>query len=254
MADILAECNIDDALSRHMTKDIFKHWTSYRKGAIRVVIGQTIIPGAASWVLETDEGDKLPKGEPGPGGEIVGWAQWHRMGTTPVARNWQKPGETWGNKFEAMLHQIRDNYYSYVDPVNNRKNFSDMMRILRKPFDPEIFAEAWELSGLCVRRDYQRRGLAKILLKWGLDQAAAERVPAVVKSSPAGIKVYEQAGFRGFETLEFGSFNFGPGGGINVLVWEPPEMEGQWYDRAKRKVDEEKGKRAAEDGLKAVTK
>lgn len=73
----MADCNIDDALSRHMTKDIFKYWTSYRKGGIRFLVGQTLIPGAVPWVLETDEGDKLPNREPGPGGEVVGWAQWH---------------------------------------------------------------------------------------------------------------------------------------------------------------------------------
>ena len=38
-----------------------------------------------------------------------------------------------------------------------------------------------------------------------------------------------------------------------MLVWEPPGMEGQWYDRAKRKAEEEKGKKAAEDALHAVT-
>jgi hypothetical protein len=30
-------------------------------------------------------------------------------------------------------------------------------------------------------------------------------------------------------------------------------MEGQWYDRAKRNVEEEKGKEAAEGALHAVT-
>jgi GNAT superfamily N-acetyltransferase len=123
------------------------------------------------------------------------------------------------------------------------------MMIPRKSFDPEIFAEAWELSGLYVRREYQRRGLAKIMLKWGLDQAAAEMVPVVVKSSPAGIKTYEQAGFRVFEKLELG---FNPGGrGINKWVWEPPGMELQWHDRARGKVEAEK-KKAVEGAPRAV--
>lgn len=30
-------------------------------------------------------------------------------------------------------------------------------------------------------------------------------------------------------------------------------MKGQWYGRAKRKAEEEKGKKAAEDALHAVT-
>jgi hypothetical protein len=39
----------------------------------------------------------------------------------------------------------------------------------------------------------------------------------------------------------------------HVLVWEPPGMEWQWCDRAKRKAEEEKGKKAAKDALHAVT-
>ena len=100
-------------------------------------MGQTLIPGAVSWVLGTDEGDKLPNGEPGPSGEVVGWAQ------CLVTRNWQKPGETWDNRLERTPQVIRDKSYSYVDPVNNGKNFSDLINILRKLFDPKVFAEAW---------------------------------------------------------------------------------------------------------------
>jgi hypothetical protein len=59
-------------------------------------------------------------------------------------------------------------------------------------------------------------------------------------------------GFRVFEKLELGSFN--PGGrGINTLAWEPPGMEGQWYNRAKRKIDGEREKKAAEDALRSAT-
>jgi hypothetical protein len=79
----------------------------------------------------------------------------------------------------------------------------------------------------------------------GLAQAAAEKVHVVAKSSLAGIKLYKQARFRVFEKMDFG--------GINALVWEPPGMEGRWYGRAKRKVEEKKGKNAAEDSLHAAT-
>ncbi len=88
IATITAEANIDDALSRYVTRDIFKYWTSYRKGGIRFLMGQMARPGAISWVVETDEGDLLPNGEPGSGGEVVGWAIWLRDGSSPVTKNW----------------------------------------------------------------------------------------------------------------------------------------------------------------------
>lgn len=254
MADIMAVANIDDALSRHMTRDIFKYWTSYRKGCVRYIMCQMAKVGAVSWVLETDEGDLTPDGKPGPGGEVVGWAVWFREGRSPVAKNWQRAGEAWGNRIERGLLAIKDKYYEYIgrDPTNRRREFTELFSILDKPFDPEVFAEGWELNGLNVAPPYQRRGLAKIMLKWGLDQAAAEGVPAFVKSSPAGVKVYEQMGFRSFEQMDFGVFN--PGGrGMHSLVWEPPGMEGRYYDRAKRKIDEEKEKKKSEKALEAAT-
>ena len=58
----MADCNIDDALSRHMAKDIFKYWTSYRKGGIRFLVGQTLIPAAVSWVLEQTKATNFPTG------------------------------------------------------------------------------------------------------------------------------------------------------------------------------------------------
>jgi hypothetical protein len=89
------------------------------------------------------------------------------MGTSLVARNWQKPGEAWDNRLERALQGIRDKSYSFVDPVDNRKNFSKLMSILMKPFDPEVFAEAWKWNVFCVRREYQRRGLGKIFAQIG---------------------------------------------------------------------------------------
>jgi hypothetical protein len=60
------------------------------------------------------------------------------MGSSPATRNWQKPGETWDNRLEATFQGIRDKYYSYIDPVNNRKSFPELMRILGKPFDTDF--------------------------------------------------------------------------------------------------------------------
>ncbi len=150
---------------------------------------------------------------------------------------------------------MKDKYYEYIgpDPTNKWGALPRLLTVLNEPFDPEIFEESWEVDGLYVAPAYQRRGIAKILLKWGLDQAKAEKVPGVVNASPVGFKVYEQVGFRSIERIEFSSVDpdFDPGKpGLHKLVWEPPGIEGHWHDRAKRKVEERRERKAMEEALK----
>lgn len=52
------------------------------------------------------------------------------------------------------------------------------------------------LKLLIIDPDYQRKGLGGKLLKWGIDQAAQQGVPAWLESSPMGKALYEKNGFR----------------------------------------------------------
>jgi hypothetical protein len=55
----------------------------------------TLILGAVSWVLETDEGDKLPNGESGPAKKL--WVarnatEWERVSWREIGRSYAKRG------------------------------------------------------------------------------------------------------------------------------------------------------------------
>jgi hypothetical protein len=76
------------------------------------------------------------------------------------------------------------------------------------------------------------------MLRWGLDQAAAEGVPIVVRSSPVGMWLYEKAGFQAFEVLGFEKYFETGDRGMYGLVWGSGGMEGKWYERAKKKPEE----------------
>ena len=79
-------------------------------------------------------------------------------------------------------------------------------------------------------------------------QAGAEGVPIVVKASPLGVELYEKWGFRSYERQDFDQLFETGGRGFHTLVWEPPGREGRWYERAKKKVEEEAAKKAAGKG------
>ena len=54
----------------------------------------------------------------------------------------------------------------------------------------------WFLKLLIIDPPYQRKGLGKILLNWGLDRAKIEASRAYLESSPMGKSLYERCGFK----------------------------------------------------------
>ena len=52
------------------------------------------------------------------------------------------------------------------------------------------------LSFLGVHPRYQRRGIGKRLLKWGIERSNTERVPIGLAASPDGASLYMSVGFQ----------------------------------------------------------
>jgi ribosomal protein S18 acetylase RimI-like enzyme len=51
------------------------------------------------------------------------------------------------------------------------------------------------LRSLAVDPAFSGRGIATQLVKWGIDKAKEDKVPAFLESSPAAIGVYKRQGF-----------------------------------------------------------
>lgn len=57
------------------------------------------------------------------------------------------------------------------------------------------------LGLLCVHPDFQRRGIGKGLVQWGLRQAAHLGLTVHLEASPEGFPLYRSLGFNVVETL-----------------------------------------------------
>jgi len=57
------------------------------------------------------------------------------------------------------------------------------------------------LGLLCVHPDFQRRGVGKELVRWGLRQAADLGLTVHLEASPEGIPLYRSLGFKTVETV-----------------------------------------------------
>ncbi|KAF2133948.1 acyl-CoA N-acyltransferase [Dothidotthia symphoricarpi CBS 119687] len=85
-------------------------------------------------------------------------------------------------------------------PDGDRTDFSAVVaeereKVLRGDYN------MWELAQLFVHPNYQRHGIGKQLVEWGLQQADAEGLPVYVEGSAAGKGLYERVGFTSVKAV-----------------------------------------------------
>ena len=79
------------------------------------------------------------------------------------------------------------------------------------------------LSLICVHPDFQRRGLGKDLVQWGLRQAADLGLSVHLEASPEGLPLYQSLCFEVVETLVVRADQWDGGSERQyvVMLWEP---------------------------------
>lgn len=79
--------------------------------------------------------------------------------------------------------------------------------------------EYWGILDLGVDPRYQRRGVARSLLRWGLDQAEREGLPVHLSATPAGASLYSRLGFR-----SVGKWKWRPDQDVDweIMRWDSP--------------------------------
>ncbi|KAF2155516.1 hypothetical protein K461DRAFT_274506 [Myriangium duriaei CBS 260.36] len=82
--------------------------------------------------------------------------------------------------FDAALH----------DQILSTRDFARKFWIL----PPK--APCWILMHMNTRFSCQRRGAAKLLVQWGIDQAEATGIPAYLEAGVMGLKLYKDLGFQ----------------------------------------------------------
>ncbi|KAG6994408.1 hypothetical protein FOFC_11950 [Fusarium oxysporum] len=78
------------------------------------------------------------------------------------------------------------------------------------------------IMDIAVDPRYQGRGVARELVKWGMNKAAEEGVPIELSATPAGSGLYEKLGFK-----KIGVWRWKPGmegedgmGGWDIMWWQ----------------------------------
>jgi GNAT superfamily N-acetyltransferase len=81
--------------------------------------------------------------------------------------------------------------------------------------------EAWGINEIAVAPDFQRHGIGMRLLQWGIDCAIYDSVPVTLTSTPAGVRLYERAGFRIYGTWKWAKK---ANETYTMMRWDPPQQ------------------------------
>ena len=108
-----------------------------------------------------------------------------------------------------------------------------MTEMYKHTFPGDILPDVWNLENVAVHPYYQRQGIGTLLVKWGQDQASAERVPCGVESGLVGLRLYEKTGFVQFDEMRYGEAETNI---MRVMLWEPEGMKDFWLQRLREKA------------------
>jgi len=79
---------------------------------------------------------------------------------------------------------------------------------------------------LATDTTHRGQGVARTLVQWGLNCAAAERIEAGLETGPTALPFYMKMGFNEVHTAPVAEIDAGEGGVQNkiyCMLWSPPE-------------------------------
>ncbi|KAH8597030.1 acetyltransferase-like protein [Bisporella sp. PMI_857] len=116
---------------------------------------------------------------PSPDPKVIAWAHWNSPLASPVSTSLP----TWPEGCDVAVanHFFGTLFKRHTEIMEGRKH--------------------WYLELLCTDPDWQGKGAAGKLLRWGIEKADAEEVESYIEASPAGKGVYERFGWKEADRL-----------------------------------------------------
>ncbi|KAF8470770.1 acyl-CoA N-acyltransferase [Kalaharituber pfeilii] len=144
--------------------------------------------------------------DPFPKPTIVGCACWERRTANPpppAVAQWLANRNPPLSRLERLFVAIEDKIADVLSPPSRTMNMSAVNRYFTslEEVDKEVYAdpryhERWELEMLAVDPAFQRKGIGRSLLMWGVRRADEEGVCCTLEASDRGLPLYESVGFE----------------------------------------------------------
>lgn len=167
--------------------------------------------------------------------KVVSFCAWERRGENATSRDWREEnqgflcsmssqildslGPLYQHGFDMYPCSSTDDslfflitttsgtmslYYSlcnrYVNSLNLNRSVDQELASRFPEYDPfstfPVFSEQWHVSLIVVDPARQRRGLGRMMMDWGMEQARKENVAVGLETGKKGREFYEKLGFR----------------------------------------------------------
>ncbi|KAB5542472.1 acyl-CoA N-acyltransferase [Coniochaeta sp. 2T2.1] len=148
-----------------------------------MTLDRMVKPGGVSMIVVDDEQD----------GRIAGYAQWLR----PAPPEGREPDPPMVTEEEAASAPFET---EQKPPSFAEETLVEFLVAQKKEEErvlgPEGKKDVWYLIILAVDPAYQGRGVGKMLVQWGVDQAKAQGKGLFLSATPAGKPFYERIGLE----------------------------------------------------------
>ncbi|KAJ5383161.1 hypothetical protein N7517_001072 [Penicillium concentricum] len=148
--------------------EAIRHWSIARKSA-RLHAKRSVMMVAFDDVL----------------GNVVGYSMWF----APVEGDEEelpRPKRTFAGMDQAAFAELRE----------------IIMEDEREIFGEKGASDVWNLDSLGVHPQHQKKGIGRMLLDWGVQQAATQGRDCYLVATPAGVALYRAAGFDAVKTVD----------------------------------------------------
>jgi GNAT superfamily N-acetyltransferase len=100
--------------------------------------------------------------------------------------------------WNTYISQIRGKKHvcKCYSPLVSSKSAAQILFHTRTLLPLFVLSQATDLRRIAVHPDYQRRGIARQLLQWGLERADSERLVSYLNARPQARRLYENGGFK----------------------------------------------------------
>ncbi|KAK5121293.1 hypothetical protein LTR85_005459 [Meristemomyces frigidus] len=220
---------VDNELVNWLAPDRAKYPLAWRQRALAVQRNKLYQSNAWQFVCVADTDDDFAAV-----GEILGWARWVRRASEEeaAADPWTRQlsvldrVESWLRWAELKFEQAM-----YTSPalIQARDDAFMASAMTSTGFAPIRAATHWHLETLAVDPKYQRRGVARRLVDWGLQRAEAETEERVARGKPPvpitliatapGLPLYRSMGLKVVGWDDASYMGFPVEGGSN-MIWD----------------------------------
>lgn len=250
-----------DELRRFMVPGRLTHALSWRQRSLNIARQSFYTANTWTFVCAADASDDFA-----PDGEILGYTRWRRSASKEDA-----PTDPWTRPIPMTVLETVDSWLRWAElkwedtlRLNPAVDYAANDAFMRcgmasTNFKPMKGVTHWYLESICVAPEFQRRGIGRALIQWGLDRVEEENaerkaageekppVPILLHASEEGLPLYRSVGFR---VVDWEDNSFVPGGvarGGSNMVFDPsglwicdvehdepverPIFEAVWVDR-----------------------